>query len=134
MSGRMAGRSPHQKKISEGGLSSAGFSLWNLVLARPKIHRLNRLRKKYLFCHSERSEESLFDGKYKKTKEREILRFAQNDKTAGFSAACEACATNCKFCMQKNEAGTARPGQAGTSGPEIVRGSYRCRPGERLGR
>src|SRR5665213_809665 len=52
--------------------------------------KTSRLRKKYLFCHSERSEESLFDCEYKRTKEREILRFAQNDKTAGFSATCEA--------------------------------------------
>jgi hypothetical protein len=66
----------------------SGFSL-----AEPNAHRLNRLPKMYLFCHSERSEESLFDCKYKKTKKREILRFAQNDKTVGFSAACEAYAT-----------------------------------------
>src|SRR5665213_3151669 len=63
------------------------------VWSPTKGHRLNRLRKNSQFCHSERSEESLFDCKYKKTKEREILRFAQNDKINTFSAACEACAT-----------------------------------------
>jgi hypothetical protein len=41
--------------------------------------------KSHLFCHSERSEESLFDVNSKK--EREISRFARNDKKVGtFSA------------------------------------------------
>ena len=39
-----------------------------------------------LFCHSERSEESLFDLGIRK-KQREILRFAQNDGVLNFSAA-----------------------------------------------
>jgi hypothetical protein len=67
--------------------------LRQLCLVRPNPHWLNRLRKKYLFCHSERSEESLFDCKYNKIKEGEILRFAQNGRTSSFSAACEAYAT-----------------------------------------
>jgi hypothetical protein len=44
-----------------GVLCGIGFSLWGFGLARTEFHRLNRLRKKYLFCHSERSEKSLFD-------------------------------------------------------------------------
>src|ERR1700674_3115482 len=45
-----------------------------------KADRLNRLRKKgpTPFCHSERSEESLF--LFMELNRREILRFAQNDK------------------------------------------------------
>src|SRR5665213_1260417 len=50
--------------------------------------RIYKLRKKCLYCHSERSEESFFDCKYGKIKEGEILRFAQNDRTSSFSAAC----------------------------------------------
>jgi len=42
--------------------------------------------KKVSFCHSERSEESLFDLSIEK-KQGEILRFAQNDRVFGFSAA-----------------------------------------------
>jgi hypothetical protein len=38
----------------------------------------NQMRERLHFCHSERSEESLFD--LRPGKEREILRFAQNDK------------------------------------------------------
>jgi hypothetical protein len=51
------------------------------------------VRKKFLFCHSERSEESLFD--LTSQKEREIPRFAQKRQKAWavFSAACEACTT-----------------------------------------
>src|SRR6478752_7476581 len=44
--------------------------------------------KDVLRCHSERSEESLFDPSIEK-KPREILRFAQNDSGFSFSAACE---------------------------------------------
>jgi hypothetical protein len=44
--------------------------------------------KKALVCHSERSEESLFDLSIGKEKKGEILRFAQNDRVLGFSAAC----------------------------------------------
>jgi hypothetical protein len=45
-----------------------------------------------LFCHSERSEESLFD--LSPRKEGEIPRFARNDKKVGaFSASSEACHT-----------------------------------------
>ena len=44
-----------------------------------KIRR-NRLREKYV-CHSERSEESLFDLS---SMHREILRFAQNDTKTEF--------------------------------------------------
>jgi hypothetical protein len=43
--------------------------------------------KKASFCHSERSEESLFDLSIGK-KQREILRFAQNDNVFSFSGAC----------------------------------------------
>jgi hypothetical protein len=39
-------------------------------------------------CHSERSEESLFDLRARK-KQGEILRFAQNDNVFSPSAACE---------------------------------------------
>jgi hypothetical protein len=39
-----------------------------------------------LFCHSERSEESLFDLNIRK-KQGEILRFTQNDGVLSFSAA-----------------------------------------------
>src|ERR1700730_8730875 len=46
-----------------------------------------------LVCHSERSEESLFDLSVSKDTRREILRFAQNDISLSFSAACECCAT-----------------------------------------
>jgi len=45
---------------------------------RRQAIRPNRLQKGALFCHSERSEESLLDLSARK--EREILRFAQNDK------------------------------------------------------
>jgi len=45
--------------------------------------------KDVLRCHSERSEESLFDPSIEK-KPREILRFAQNDSGLSFSATCEA--------------------------------------------
>jgi len=38
------------------------------------------------FCHSERSEESLFDLSPEQ-KQREVLRFAQNDNVLSFSAA-----------------------------------------------
>jgi hypothetical protein len=37
-----------------------------------------------LFCHSERSEESLFDFKWRTKKQREILRFAHNDSVLSF--------------------------------------------------
>src|SRR5579872_4298884 len=59
------------------------------AIHKPKPDRLNRLRKKALFCHSERSEESLFDSSASK-KQGEILRFAQNYNVSlqmvGFSA------------------------------------------------
>src|ERR1700674_123338 len=63
-----------------GEFSSTDFSLWGLVLTRTTTRRLNRLRKKgpTPFCHSERSEESLF--LFMELNRREILRFAQNDK------------------------------------------------------
>ena len=49
-------------------------------------------------------------------------------------AQAEACADfNAGLINQRKMGGTARPGVAGTSGPEIVRGDYRWRPGERLG-
>src|SRR5258707_8681823 len=79
----------------------AGFSLWGLVLACTKTHGLKSLcgnfqifvghgftgcGKTRFWCHSERSEESLFDLS---PMHREILRFAQNDKRT-FSAACSA--------------------------------------------
>jgi hypothetical protein len=41
-------------------------------------------RRGKMFCHSERSEESLFDLSVKK--QGEILRFAQNDNTLSFTA------------------------------------------------
>ena len=55
-------------------------------------YRVYRLRKKYLFCDSDRSEESLFGCKCNKIKEGEILRVAQNDRVLSFSAACSTCA------------------------------------------
>jgi hypothetical protein len=71
----------------------AGFSLRVLELARTKILRLHRLRKKRL-CFvilSEAKNLSLFLFLY--LNRREILRFAQNDRVLIFSAACEACTT-----------------------------------------
>src|SRR6202521_5348276 len=62
-------------------LGSTDFRLWIFCgSAGEKPHRLNRLRKKAPtpFCHSERSEESLF--LFMELNRREILRFAQNDK------------------------------------------------------
>jgi hypothetical protein len=47
------------------------------------ISALTGCGKTYHFCHSERSEESLFDLKVE-NKEREILRSAQNDKIKHF--------------------------------------------------
>jgi hypothetical protein len=44
--------------------------------------------KDVLRCHSERSEESLFDRSIEK-KPIEILRFAQNDSGLSFSASCK---------------------------------------------
>ena len=44
-------------------------------------HRFAGREEVNLFCHSERGEESLFDLSLRK--EREILRFARNDKMAG---------------------------------------------------
>src|SRR5450759_3674988 len=62
---------------------SAGFSLWVLGLARTKPHRLNRLRKSAPpFCHSERSEESLF--LFLDLNRGEIPRSARNDKIRYF--------------------------------------------------
>src|ERR1700674_6078686 len=60
--------------------SGAGFNLWGFIHAKTKPHRLNRLRKKgpTPFCHSERSEESLF--LFMELNRRESLLFAQNDK------------------------------------------------------
>src|SRR5258708_12446202 len=52
-------------------------------------HGFTGCGKTRFWCHSERSEESLFDLN---PMHREILRFAQNDKRT-FSAACEVCAT-----------------------------------------
>ena len=61
-------------------LSRTGFSLRGFILARPKIRRQTT---ENLLCHSERSEESLFDLSIGK-KPREILRFAQNDSAFEF--------------------------------------------------
>ena len=54
--------------------------------ARTKFHRAHRLRKKSRHCHSERSEESLFDlmCSLRRRKSGEILRSAQNDNTRCF--------------------------------------------------
>jgi hypothetical protein len=46
------------------------------------------------YFHSERSEESLLDPTVGKNKEREILRFAQNDRKNYFSAGCLAAETS----------------------------------------
>jgi hypothetical protein len=84
----MAGRSPHFYNPIKVVLRGIGFSLWGLVLARTKFHRL----------------EAYATGSV-------ILNL-----------------------LGEKMAGTARPGETGTSGPEIARGDYRCRPGERFGR
>jgi|SRR5579872_517618 len=54
-------------------------------------HWLQRFRKNPISCHSERSEESLLVFSCLHVNRREILRFAQNDKTKRFSEACSAC-------------------------------------------
>jgi len=59
---------------------AAGFRLRRFVLARPTI---GRQATENFLCHSERSEESLFDLSREK-KSREILRFAQNDNAFEF--------------------------------------------------
>jgi hypothetical protein len=46
------------------------------LILHPAYTRLNRLRKKFFGCHSERSEESLFGFCFEPGG---ILRFAQND-------------------------------------------------------
>jgi hypothetical protein len=51
------------------------------------LKRPYRREKGLSFCHSERSEESLFDLSVSEKEQREILRFAQNDNFFGFSAA-----------------------------------------------
>ena len=65
------------------GFGGTGFSVWGSVLASTKTHRLNRLRKNSKRCHSERSEESLLVF-FLYLNRREILRFAQKDKTRHF--------------------------------------------------
>jgi hypothetical protein len=74
---------------SQVGQASACLLLNFAAWAEVKPDKLNSLRgKKASICHSERSEESLFDLSIRK-KQGEILRFAQNDSVLSFSAACE---------------------------------------------
>src|SRR5579872_7294566 len=68
------------------GKSAAGIFGWLTegIFAQIEWHRLHRLRKKRNSCQSARSEESL-RGFCLYLDRREILRFAQNDKTGLFS-------------------------------------------------